>query len=229
MTFPARPLLLAILLLASAPAAAQTLGPGAPGPYAIDLRGATSGVPQTQTFYPALPTGTTIPRRGFGFGVGGHLYPMQLGVARVGFGADFLLIRGTSSTVGTTSTSGGTTSTGSGASSSTGSSSSSTATTPVTFPDVTVTGRIVSPQVSVNFGSREGWSYLSAGYDIGSMSSTASGTPELSLSTGVLKGPNFGGGARWFLRQRLAFGFDMRFHRLPGAHLFAATVGVSIR
>jgi hypothetical protein len=226
---PSRQVVLAVLLLASAPAAAQTLGPGAPGPYVIDLRGATSGVPQTQTFYPALPVGTTVPRRGFGFDVGGHVYPLRLGVAQVGFGASFLLVRGTSSTPAAASTT-----TGSGGSSGTGSSSSSTgstnaATTPPTFPDVSVTARFVSPQVSFNFGNHDGWSYLSAGYDLGTFVSTASGAPDLSRDSGTLKGPNFGGGARWFLRRRMAFGFDMRFHRLPGAHLFAAAVGVSVR
>jgi hypothetical protein len=94
---------------------------------------------------------------------------------------------------------------------------------------VTVTGRFLVPEVSVNFGNAEGWSYLSAGYDVGTLTATGSGTPSLSQDSGVLKGPNVGGGARWFLRDRLAFGFDLRFHRLPAARIFAATVGVSVR
>jgi hypothetical protein len=41
---------------------------------------------------------------------------------------------------------------------------------------------------------------------------------------------NVGGGARWFLRERVAVGFDVRFHRLLATHAVPSTqiVGLSV-
>lgn len=41
---------------------------------------------------------------------------------------------------------------------------------------------------------------------------------------------NVGGGARWFLREHIAVGFDVRFHRLLGTDTVASTqiVGLSV-
>jgi hypothetical protein len=46
---------------------------------------------------------------------------------------------------------------------------------------------------------------------------------------------NFGGGARWFLTERVAFGFDLRGHQIaagddtPKVSVFAVGAGLSIR
>jgi len=210
-------LLLAAGVLAGPPAHAQTAGPGPPGPYAFDLRGATTGLPQARTFYPEFPAGTRIPARGFGFDVGAHVYLFRLGVARVGVGANWIQVRGTTQTLGTTSTS---------TSSSTSSSTTATATT---FPDVATTARIAAPQVSFNFGTHDGWSYLSVGYDTGAITSKGNGSPATSRESSGLTGYNAGGGARWFMSEHLAVGFDLRLHRLGGAGLFSLSAGVSVR
>jgi hypothetical protein len=68
-----------------------------------------------------------------------------------------------------------------------------------------------APQLSLNFGHREGWSYLSAGMGPLSLSTyqgqTAPVTPPPVKST-----INMGGGARWFNSAHLAFCFDVRFY-----------------
>lgn len=90
----------------------------------------------------------------------------------------------------------------------------------------------LAPQLSFNFGSRSGWSYLSAGYGGGEVNSDAEDGPGRS---GRVSAINVGGGARWFLSDHVAFGFDIRFHRLgagdttPSARVFGASVGLSLR
>src|SRR5262245_17925108 len=131
----------AVLMASSA--AAQSLNPGPPGPFVIDVRGLTTGVPTVGALYPitttpppSTPTGPpstqttsttlTIPSRGFGVDAGAHVYPLGLGPARLGIGANVLYARGTA-------------------------------------PDAVLTMQMVVPQLSFNFGTSNGWSYLSAG------------------------------------------------------------------
>lgn len=218
-------------VLLSAPVSAQT-PPDPPGPYVIDVRGATSGLPGTD-FFPTVPQGTAVPSRGFGFDVGGHVYTLTIGAARVGLGLNLVRVRGTASTVPTAPVAG----------------SQTRATVAPVFPDIESTFTTVAPQVSFNFGTADGWSYLSAGVGRGSIETQSiapAGTnqaptvPATRNSGGVMS-INYGGGARWFLRRHVAVGFDVRFHRLsaggnetagpatPGARLLAATVGLSLR
>ena len=185
----------ALLLLAAAPAAAQSREPV--GPFVVDLRGATSGVPNDTAFFPAGVTSDTIvPARGFGLDAGGHVYLFALGPARVGLGASYVRVRGTAE-------------------------------------GITATVSTVAPQLSFNFGSRDGWSYLSAGAGRAWVRTTVDGAPvAASRDSGALTSINAGGGARWFLRSHLAVGFDVRWHRVSGpprATLLTASVGFSVR
>ena len=97
----------------------------------------------------------------------------------------------------------------------------------------------VSPQISFNFGHRNGWSYLSGGL----------GTSRLNVypeqpATPVQRGSrtlNYGGGARWFLTPNLALSLDLRFFAIspieqlgeqpgsPRQTMTAANIGVSVR
>jgi hypothetical protein len=77
-------------------AAAQTLAPGPPGPFVIDVRGATSGIPSGPGLYPTLTEEASVPVRGFGADLGGHVYPLKLGPARLGIGVNLVYVRGTS-------------------------------------------------------------------------------------------------------------------------------------
>jgi hypothetical protein len=183
---------LAWLILTSR-ADAQSLTPGPPGPFVIDLRGVTSGIPSGAGLYPSLPAGTSVPARGFGFDVGGHVYLFTLGPARLGVGANVLRVRGTAT-------------------------------------DATTTLQIVSPQVSFNFGTADGWSYLSAGFGTAKVDTSDGDT---SASSNAV---NAGGGARWFLNRHLAIGFDLRVLKVAADGetmdkftTMSASVGVSIR
>lgn len=215
------------------PAAAQIVAPGPPGPYVIDVRGALSAIPQDAGFFPPVPTGTIIPARGFGVDAGAHVYLVQLGPTRLGIGASALRVRGTASPTAQAS------------------GSTSATPPPATTPDVNATLTILGPQLSFNFGSAAGWSYVSAGVGRAKLTAGtsafgggASGTPMTSpqsVDSGTRSSTNVGGGARWFVTAHMAFSFDIRFHFVsasasegavaatPRTALAIASVGISLR
>jgi hypothetical protein len=101
---------------------------------------------------------------------------------------------------------------------------------------------LVAPQVSLNFGSPRGWSYVSGGAGVSRMTGRFRDGDGVTTerSSGTLSAINFGGGARWFISSRLAFTFDLRLHRIGGttgsdgvststATLGSASVGLSVR
>jgi len=170
---------------------AQSLTPGPPGPiFVVDVRGATIGIPTSIGLYPTVPEGSSVPSRGFGYDVGGHIYLFNLGTARVGLGVSVIGVRGTAT-------------------------------------DATATMRVVAPQLSFNFGTSDGWSYLSVG----------AGTARVDAeATGSSSAINAGGGARWFIKRHLGVGFDLRLHRIAAdgdimgdSMTFAASVGFSVK
>jgi len=147
---------------------AQGLTPGKPGPFVIDVRGVTSGIPASPGLYPGLGDQYVVPARGFGFDVGAHIYLFSLGPARLGIGANYIEVRGTAT-------------------------------------DADATLQTIAPQLSFNFGTSDGWSYLSVG------AGTARVKAIESASSSAI---NAGGGARWFMNRHLAVGFDVRFHKI---------------
>jgi len=77
--------------------------------------------------------------------------------------------------------------------------------------------RSLNSQLSFNFGSGHGWSYISGGIGRSIWSVIAEGQPSLFVDEEPLKTINYGGGARWFFRRHLGFSFDVRFHAInPG-------------
>jgi hypothetical protein len=160
---------------------AQSLTPGPPGPYfVLDVRGTTSGIPTSIGLYPTVPEGGSVPSRGFGFDVGGHVYLFNLGSARLGLGVNVLGVRGTAA-------------------------------------DASARMGIVVPQLSFNFGSSDGWSYLSIGAGSARVDAEENGSS---------RAINAGGGARWFIKRHLAVGFDVRLHKIAadGDTMGASTV-----
>lgn len=209
--------------------AAQTEAP--PGPWAIDVRAVTGSLPQDPSFFPPLPTGAPLPSAHLGFDIGGHFYRFRLGPARLGLGVNLLRVGGEASLRVPTPT----------------------GTSPPPrprLPSVETRVRMFTPQLSFNFGSSRGWSYLSAGvgqiavstatseFASGS-SATSPLTPAQTRETAALQTINFGGGARWFNTEHLAFSFDVRFHKAAGrtkegvstvpATLVTASAGLSLK
>jgi hypothetical protein len=75
----------------------------------------------------------------------------------------------------------------------------------------------IAPQLSLNFGSGDGWSYLSGGVGPAIWSIVPDGEASGPADQQRLKTVNYGGGARWFTKRRLAFTFDVRFYAIdPG-------------
>ena len=170
---------------------AQSLTPGRPGPiFVVDVRGATSSIPTSNGLYPNVPAGGSVPARGFGYDVGGHVYLFDLGPARVGLGVNVIGVRGTTT-------------------------------------DAEATFNLIAPQLSLNFGSSDGWSYLSVGAGTGRVKAE---------ETGSSSAINAGGGARWFITRHLAVGFDVRFHMIAAdgdtmgsSTVFSTSVGFSVK
>ena len=170
---------------------AQSLSPGPPGPFVIDVRGVTSGIPSSPGLYPDLGDDEfVVPARGFGVDVGGHVYFLKVGPARLGLGVNLIHVRGTAT-------------------------------------DANATFRTVAPQLSFNFGTSDGWSYLSFG----------AGTARVNaVATGSSSAINAGGGARWFMNRHLAIGFDIRMHKIAAdgdvmgqSTQVSASVGFSLK
>ena len=78
---------------------------------------------------------------------------------------------------------------------------------------VTETFTSLGPQVSLNFGNGNGWSYLSGGVGLTTWSIVPAGVAPLPVDEDRLRTLNYGGGARWFAKKHLAFSLDVRFHR----------------
>jgi hypothetical protein len=69
--------------------------------------------------------------------------------------------------------------------------------------------RAASGQLSLNFGHKAGWSYLTMGY--GPLSFDSYKEPATPGDVGSMT-LNYGGGARWFDNPHLAFTIDLRFY-----------------
>jgi hypothetical protein len=192
---------LAVLcLLVSIPAAAQT--PDRLPWFTVDVHAATVGLPQAEGWVPVVPTTTELPGRAWGFGFGGTVYPFRLGIVTFGVGASFLTGKGAGPSTLTTVTP-------------TPPSGDTEVTTDIPFVETGMTS--VAPQLSINFGRKQGWSYLSAG--IGRSKVTSRLVDPLAVPSAVIpeawnQALNFGGGVRWFMKPHIGAGFDVRFIKL---------------
>jgi len=157
------------------------------GRYVADARLTFPKFKQDPSISGSLGVATdNLPTRGFGFVFGAHWYPFRLGPMTLGLGGEI-------SKAGRDKTK-----------------NTGTETAPV---NVTVNTRFsaVSPQVSFNFGSRDGWSYLSGGIGWSNLTTEPVDQPLPDPESGI-KTINYGGGARWFFKKHLAVGFDIRFY-----------------
>ncbi len=81
-------------------------------------------------------------------------------------------------------------------------------------PAPTVTTRLVAaaPHAALNFGHAQGWSYLSVGVGVAKVTSEYAGGQDDPTGWGTVF--HYGGGARWFLNERVAVSLDLRFWAL---------------
>ena len=80
----------------------------------------------------------------------------------------------------------------------------------------------VDPQISMNFGTTNGWSTLSAGIGVTRISADPGDVSE------SVRSFNWGGGARWFINPHFGVGFDFRVHHLAAGDLLPKQTAISI-
>ncbi len=196
------------------PAAARAQPPREPlSPFVVDVRGALPFLGQSPETAASLGIAPgSLPGKGLGVGAGFHVYPIRRRSWAIGVGAEWLRVR----------------------------SSATIATGEAEPAGPTIARRFegFSGQISLNFGHRDGWSYLSGGagplaFDTWNDADSPDGVRAMTL--------NYGGGARWFTRPRLAVGFDVRLYAtrpstptaIVGARgrqtMMVISVGISVR
>ena len=184
--------------------------------YVIDARADFPKFKQDAAIANAIGAGVlNLPTRGFGFVAGAHLYPFRVGLVTFGLGAEWMKA-GRSRTLNTG--------------------------TEAAPKKVTVNSRLsmLAPQISFNFGSRNGYSYISGG--IGKSNFTVERTDtRLPDPESGSKTINYGGGARWFTGKHIAVSMDLRFYAInpqlptatrpgyPRMTLMTMSGGISIR
>ena len=182
----------------------------------IDLRGAFSSVGRSEAL--AAPRGLQVnelPKRVLGLDAGAHFYPVR-GRVTLGVGASLLLIGGTQTP---------------------GTPEEDEVNAPLNAGEFRVRG--IVPQLSLNFGSSRGWSYLGAGLGLSQLTVRR---PDSELpSSPQLLTINLGGGARWFVTEHVAFTLDGRYYRLaskplegdylgnPTVTMFVLSAGISLK
>lgn len=175
-------------LALTTPAAAQQKEPV--GPFTIDVRGAFGRHKAEPSVATELGvTATNLPTRTYGLVGGAHIYPLRIRRVTLGLGGNFVMTRGSRSVnIQTDATQ-----------------------EPVQGPVVRRRFMTVSPEISLNFGHRSGWSYISGGMF---------GQSKLYLERqdDPIRNPpyrstiNYGGGARWFNTDHVAFSVDFRWY-----------------
>lgn len=191
----------AVLLAAAARLDAQVREPV--GPFSADVRVALPRFKEDVSVASSIGVDSVeMPSSGLGLVFGAHWYPVRSRRVTLGVGGEILLSRGSKSPEVDEGTDG---------------------VPPPAIPGPTVTTRFssVSPQVSLNFGSNRGWSYLTGGLGWGGLVTEREDAPvaDADSSPRVL---NYGGGARWFAKQHVAFALDLRFYAVGAQE---ATIG----
>ena len=204
----------ACLVLTAIDAAAQP--PRPVGPFVVDARGVLARFKEDAAVAGALNVAATnLPTRGLGIAAGAHWYPLRRRRMTFGVGGEMVLARDSR----TAAPASGSTTSG---------------------PTVTTRLSALTPQISVNFGNRDGWSYLSGGIGLARLTFEREDAP-VTGGASRARAINYGGGARWFARPRVAFSFDVRFYTVnaqgasgsrpafPRSKMMVISVGTSIR
>jgi outer membrane protein with beta-barrel domain len=179
-----------VVLCAASPLRAQDPPPRI-GPFVLDLH---ASVPQFPSNDSQLAESRRIdglaelPGSGLGIQAGAHLYLLKIKAVTFGIGAEFAAGR-----------------------------ASQTPAAGTTTPALEERFSTFSPQLSLNFGTGRGWSYLSGGIGVSNWALVPEGREVSEADSEPLKTINYGGGARWFIKPHLAFSLDVRFYAInPG-------------
>jgi len=182
------------------------------GPFVVDLRGTFPSFPSNAQL--AASRGIAVadlPGLGLGVDIGAHIYLVKWRAITFGVGGELMAVRAHA----TSATAG--------------------------IQPVTERFATLAPQLSFNFGSSKGWSYLSGGIGGSTWSIVPEGSPPMPGDEERLKTINYGGGARWFAKRHVAFTFDVRFYAInpgtpalgfagsPRTRLLVMGAGVSLR
>jgi hypothetical protein len=131
-----------------------------------------------------------LPSRSFGLVGGGHVYVLRGRPVTIGFGGTFLY-GGGSDTIETTNADGSVT----------------------TSPTVQRHFRSVNPEISLNFGHRQGWSYISGGFG-GRSRMYLERTDKPASDVPLRATLTYGAGARWFANEHVAFSVEVRWYSI---------------
>jgi len=191
--------LVLVLSVSAIPARAQEPPPPIPL-FVVDVQGNVPRFPQDPILAHSRDISLTeLPGAGLGGQLGVHVYFFRFKAMTVGVGGQTIVARAKQ--------------------------------TPPTdvqnqIKAVTEKFRSLSGQISLNFGSGTGWSYLSGGIGRTNWSIVPEGRKLLPGDEEVLKTINYGGGARWFAKSHLAFSFDVRLYAInPGVASLPGHIG----
>jgi hypothetical protein len=181
--------LLACLALA-APAVAQQKEPLPP--FTVDIRGAFArhkAEPSVATDLDVAPA--NLPSRSLGLVGGVHVYPLRGRRVSLGLGGNIVIARGSRTLESVPD--------------------DDEAAPPAKSPTVRRHFTAISPEISLNFGHRNGWSYISGGM-FGRSKLYLDRADEPAVSPPYRKTLNYGGGARWFATDHIALSVDFRWY-----------------
>ena len=186
-----------IVMSAARPVCAQEPPPRI-GPFALDLHGVVPRFGDDLQLAQSrnLTSQAELPGSGLGVSAAAHVYLPKIFGMTVGLGGEVIIARSSTSP-------------------------EASATTTATIRPVTEIFKEISPQLSLNFGSGNGWSYLSAGIGQTIWSIVPEGQTPLPADEEVIRTLNYGGGARWFAKKHLAFSLDVRLYEIPAGTTIA--------
>ena len=192
----------AILLLSILCVAASAYAQDPPpkiGPFVFDVHGTVPRFPNA----PSLAAShdlvvTELPGRGLGMQVGAHVYFLRLRAITFGFGGEVAASRARKKPLATPATP-----------------PAGTETVPLRATEEKF--KTAGAQLSFNFSTGHGWSYISGGIGQSTWSVITDGRAAFPSDLAQLKTINYGGGARWFAKKHVGFSFDVRFYAInPG-------------
>jgi hypothetical protein len=159
------------------------------GRFVADVRGTFPKFKQDPNIASGIGVSPlNLPTRALGLVVGAHWYPLHLGPLTLGVGGE-LMTAGRKRTL-----------------------PAAKAGDP-SGPTVHSHMSSITPQVSFNFGKRQGWSYISGGIGRTAFTAERQDAP-LPPQESRTKTFNYGGGARWFSKKHVALTVDLRFYAI---------------